>query len=179
MVFDTTQARAASEKRGIGDSSEDNDDENRNPPALDTAAFVDAITSAVITVIAATIAATAPTLPRLASSWSVSTAIDPFDTHSMNFDTRDGKSQWYKSKEAADDWKRIAIVTANDEKITNLIEDCTTTYEFGSLINIPTLGTGTADATPIVVSGVDVWSADIKDKVNILLQTHLVILEHV
>ena len=97
----------------------------------------------------------------------------------MNFNTRDGKSQWYKSTEAAHNWKKIAIVTANAEKFTDLIEDCTTTYGYGSLVNIPTSGTGTASILPRVVSGVDVWDADLKDRVNLLLQTHLVSLEQV
>ena len=97
----------------------------------------------------------------------------------MNFDTRDGKIQWFKSTEAAHDWKRIAIVTANAKTFTNLIEDRTTTYGYGSLVNIPTSGTGTVSALPCVVSGVNVWDADLKDIVNLLLQTHLVSLEQV
>ena len=83
-------------------------------------------------------------------------AIDPFDTHSMNFDTRDGKSQWFKLTEAAHDWKKIAIVTANAEKFTDLIKDRTTTYGYGSLVNTPTSGTDTVSALRRVVSGVDV-----------------------
>ena len=89
-------------------------------------------------------------------------AINPFDTQLMNFDTRGGKGQWYKFPENPDEWKRIAIITANAELFTDLIEDRTTTFGFGSLINIPTSGTGTVDANPRMVSGVNVWSADLK-----------------
>ena len=120
--------RRAAAKRGSGDMSDNNDNANQNLPApLDIAAFVAAITSAITTAVANKVAAPTPTPPQPASQRSISTAIDPFDTHSMNFDTRDGKSQWYKSTEAATDWKRIAIVTANAEKFTDLIEDPTTT----------------------------------------------------
>ena len=62
--------------------------------------------------------------------------------------------------------EKIAIVTANAKKFTGLIKDCTTTYGYGSLVNIPTLGTGTVSELLRVVSGVDVWDADLKDRVN-------------
>ena len=115
--------RRAAEKRGSGDSSDNDDDANQNQPApLDIAAFVAAITSAITTAVANAVAAPTPMPPQPASSRSISTAIDPFDTYSMSFDTRDGKSQWYKSTEAATDWKIIAIFTANAEKFTELIE---------------------------------------------------------
>ena len=172
--------RRAAAKRGSGDSSDNNDNANQDQPVpLDVAAFVAAITSAITTAVANAVAAPTPKPSQPAPQRSISTAIDPFDTHSMNFDTRYGKSQWFKSTEAAHDWKRIAIVTANAEKFTDLIEDRTTTYGYGSLVNIPTSGTGTVSALPRVVSGVDAWNADLKDRVNLLLQTHLVSLKQV
>ena len=120
--------RRAAAKRGSGNTSANDDDANQNQPApLNVATFVAAITSAITTAVANTVAAPTPTPPQPASQRSISTAIDPFNTHSMNFDTRGGKSQWYKSTEAATNWKRIAIVTANAEKFTDLIEDPTTT----------------------------------------------------
>ena len=152
--------RREAAKRGSGDTSDNNDDANQlQTEPLDIAAFVSAIKSAIITAAANAVAAPTPTPPQPLSSRSISTDIDPFDTHSMNFDMRDGKSQWKKSTEAATDWKRIAIVTANAEKFPDLIEDRTTTYGYGSLVNTPTLGTGTASVLPRVVSGVDVWDA--------------------
>ena len=172
--------RRAAAKRGSGDSSDNDDDANQDQPVpLDFAAFVAAITSAITTAVANAVAAPTPKPPQPAPQRSISTAIDPFDTHLMNFDTRDGKSQWYKSTEAAPDWKIIAIVTANAKNSTDLIKDRTTTYGYGSLVNIPTSGTGTASALPRVVSGVNVWNADLKDIVNLLLKTHLVSLEQV
>ena len=121
--------RRAAAKRGSGDSSDNDEDANQDQPApLDVAAFVAAITSAITTSVANTVTAPTPKPPQTAPQRSISTAIDLFDTHSMNFDNRDGKIQWFKSTEAAHDWKRIAIVTANAEKFTDLIKDRTTTY---------------------------------------------------
>ena len=97
----------------------------------------------------------------------------------MNVETRDGKSQWYKSTEAAANWKQIAIVAANSENFIDLIEDRITTYGFGSLINISMSGTGAADVNPRTISDVDVWSADLKDPTNLLLQGHIVTLKQV
>ena len=85
----------------------------------------------------------------------------------------------YKCTENPDEWKRIAIVTANAELFTDLIEDRTTMFGFGSLINVPTSGTGVVDPNSQRVSGVDVWSAYLKEAINIILQTHLVTLNHV
>ena len=64
----------------------------------------------------------------------------------MYFNTRGGKGQWYKCTENPDEWKSIAIVTANAKIFTDLIKDRTTTLGFGSLINVPTSVTGTVDA---------------------------------
>ena len=118
--------RRAAAKRGSGDTSDNDDNANQNQPApLNIAAFVAAITSSITTAVANTFAAPTPTPPQPASQKSISTAIDPFDMHSMNFDMRDGNSQWYMSTEAATDWKIIAIVTSNAKKFTDLIEDRT------------------------------------------------------
>ena len=106
--------RRAAEKRGSEYSSDNDEDANQDQPApLDVAAFVAAITSAITTAVANAVAAPTPKPPQTAPQRSISTAINPFDTHSMNFDTRDGNSQWFKSMEAAHHWKIIAIVTAN------------------------------------------------------------------
>ena len=98
----TMAGRRAAAKRGSGDTFNNDDDANQNQPApLDVAAFVATITSAITTAVANAVAAPTPTPPQPASQRSISTAIDPFNTYSMNFDTRDRKSQWYKSTEAA------------------------------------------------------------------------------
>ena len=172
MVSDSTKTRAAAKKKITTGDSSDND--NRTLPAADIRAFLSAITGVITTAVTA-----ATTSMRTAPYRSISTAINPFDTQSINFDTRGGKGQWYKCTEKTDEWKRIATVTANADLFTNLIKERTTMFEFGSLINVPTSGTGTVDPNPLRVLGVDVWSADLKEAIIILLQTHLVTLNHV
>ena len=156
MVSDLTKTRtAAAKKSATGESS--NNEDNPMPPMVDIMAFLAAITGVITTAVTA-----ASTSTRTAYTKSISTEINPFDTQLMNFETRDGKGQWYKCTEKADKWERIAIVMANAKLFTNLIKDRTTTFRFGSLINIPTSGTGTVYANPQMVSGVNVWSADLK-----------------
>ena len=168
-----TNARAAAKKKSAtGDSS--NDYNNPTLPAADITELLSTITGAITTAVTA-----ATTSTSTATHLSISTEINPFDTQSMNFDIRGGKGQWYKCTENPDEWKRIAIVTTNAELFTDLIEDRTTTFRFGSLINVPTSGTGTVGTNPRRVSGVNVWSVDLKEEINILLQTKLVTLDHV
>ena len=152
----------------MGDSS---DDGNPTLPAADITAFLAAITGAITTA--------ATTSTRTESNRSISTAINPFGTQSMDFDTRGGKGQWYKCTENPDEGKGISIVTANAKLFTDLIKDRTTTFGFGSLINVPISGTGTVDANPRRFSGDNFWSAYLKEAINLLLQTHLVTLDHV
>ena len=96
MVLDSTNTRAAAKKKSAtGDSS---DDDNPTLPADDITAFLAAITGAITTVVTA-----ATTSTRTASNLSISTEINPFDTQSMNFDTRYGKGQWYKCTENPDE----------------------------------------------------------------------------
>ena len=163
MVSDLMKTQAVANKKSATGDSSDNDN-NPMLPAADITAFLSAITGAITTAVTSVNTST-----RTASNRSISTAINPFNTQSANFDTRDGKGQWYKCTEKADEWKSIAIVTASAELFTYLIEDRTTTFGFGSLINVPTSGTGTFDANPRRVSGVDVWSADLKEAINLLL----------
>ena len=172
MVSDLTKTQAAAKKKSTtGDSS---DDDNPTLPAADITAFLADITGAITTAVTA---ATTPT--RTAPCRSISTATNPCDTPVINFDTRGGKGQWYKCTKNPDEWKRITIVTANAELFTNLVEDRTTTFGFGSLINVPTLGICTVDLNPLRVSGVDVCSAEFKESINLLLKTNLVTLDHV
>ena len=173
MVSDSMKTQAASKKKSAtGDSSDD--DDNPTLPAADITAFLAARTGAITTAVTA-----ATTSTRTASKRSIHTAINPFDTQAMNFDSRDGKGQWYKCMDKTGEWKRIAIVTANAKLFTDLIEDRTTTFGFCSIINVPTSGAGTVDENPRRVSGVDVWSAELKEAINLLLQNHLVTLDHV
>ena len=155
MVSDLTKTQAAAKKK----SATSNIINYNNPtlPADDITAFLTAIIGAITTAVTA-----ATTSTRTASNQSISTEINPFDTQPMNFDTRGGKGQWYKCMENPDKWKRISIVTANAELFTDLIEYRTTMFGCGSLINVPTSGTSTVDANPRRVSGIDVWSADLK-----------------
>ena len=149
MVSDSTKTQAAAKKKSTtGDSR---NDDNPTLPAANITSFLAAITGAITNA-----ATTATTSTHTASYQSMSTEINPFDMQSMNFDTRGGKGQWYKCTENTDGWKRIAIVTANAELFTDLIEDRMTTFGFGSLINAPTSGTGTVDLNPRRVSGVNV-----------------------
>ena len=141
MVLDLTKTRAAAkEKSATEDSS---DDDKPTLPVSDITAFLAATTGAITTAITAATIST-----RTASNRCISTTINHFDTQTMNFDTRGVKGRWYKCTEKPDERKRIAIVTANAKLFTDLIEDRTTTFRFGSLINVPTLGTGTVDANP-------------------------------
>ena len=141
MVSDLTKTRAAAKKKSAtGDSSKD---DNPTLPTDDITAFLAAITGAITTAVTAVTTST-----RTASNRIISTAIKPFDTQPMKFYTRGGKGQWYKCTENPDQWKSIAIVTANAGLFTDLIEDRTKTFGFGSLINVPTLGTGKVDTNP-------------------------------
>ena len=121
MVSDLTRTRSASKKKSATGDSSDND--NLSLPATDITAFLATITGAITTADTA-----ATTSMRMASNRSISTAINPLDTQLMIFDTRGGKYQWYKCTEKPDEWKRIAIITANSKLFTNLIEDRTETF---------------------------------------------------
>ena len=170
MVSDSTKTQdIAKKKSATGDSS--NNDDNPTLSAADIMAFLAATTSAITTAVTA-----ATTSMCTASNRIISTAIKPFDTQSIKFDTKYGKGQWYMCTEKSDEQKSISIVTANAKPFTDLIEDRTTTFRFGSLINVPTSGTDTVNANPRRVSCIDVWSADLKEAINLLLQTHLVTL---
>ena len=88
MVSDLMKTQAVANKKSAMEESSDNDD-NPMLPASDITAFLSAITGAITTAVTSVNTST-----RTASNRSISTAINPFDTQSMNFDTRDGKGQW-------------------------------------------------------------------------------------
>ena len=133
MVSDSTKTQAAAKKKSTTEDSNSSNNDNPTLPAADITAFLAAITGIITTAVTA-----ATTSMRTAPYRSISTEINPFDTQSMNFDTKGGKCQWYKCTENPDEWKRIAIVTANAKLFTDLIKDSTTMFGFGSLINVPT-----------------------------------------
>ena len=125
-------------KRNIPDDAAANtgDKENATAPKMTKvvlAEFFATITGIITTAVATTVSAVQPApTPRY------STAIDPFNTKSMELTSRDGRGQWYNAMEKTGGWKEISLVTVNADIVTNLLTERTTYFGFDPIINVST-----------------------------------------
>ena len=145
-------------------------------------AIPEALLAALLTALAGTITPAVSievSAMRLVSTPSYSTAIDLFDTKSMYFTSRGRRGQWYKATEKTGGWREISLVAENANIFTNILTDRTTQFGLDPNMNFSTSVTGAVNVSPITISGEEIWSDEITDPINILLQTHLLSLEQV
>ena len=67
----------------------------------------------------------------------------------------------------------------NSGILTNILTDHTTQFRFDPIMNVTKSGTGAVNLATRNTSGEDIWSADLANPINILLQPHLLSLEQV
>ena len=141
-------------------------------PSADLDALVAALTSA-ITMSVATAVASVSAAPRaFATAQKVSTAINPYDTESMDLDSKEGKYYWKMVTAREDSWKPLSLTTDNYEAIADLFKDQAVQFGFDPIINVRLSGTGAVEANSRIVAGVDYCNMDFDDTINILKEPH-------
>ena len=103
--------------------------------ALDAlaAALMSAITTPVATAVASVAAAPAAS----ATARNVSTAINTYDTESMDMDSKEGKYHWKMVIAREEGWKPLSFTTDNSEAIADLFKDRAGQFGFDLIINVP------------------------------------------
>ena len=143
-------------------------------PEAVLAAFFAALTGAITTETSTTVSAVRPV-----STLRYSTAINPFDTKSMDLTLRYGRGQWYKATEKTGGRKEIALVTVNADIFTDLLGYRTIQLGLDPIMNVFALGTGAVNVSPMNIAEEYIWLANLADPINILLQPHILSLKQV
>ena len=121
--------------------------------ALD--ALVAALTSAITMTVAMVVASAAAVPGAFATARKVSTAINPYNTESMDLDLKKGKYHWKIVTAREEGWKPLSLTTDNSEAISDLFKDWAGQFGFDPIINLPSSGTSTVEANPRIVAGVN------------------------
>ena len=108
--------------------ADDNDgtDGNATIPSAALEALIAALTSAFSTAMTVAVAASSgagPPAPPTART--ISTAINPYDTESLDLDSKEGKYHWKMVTSKEEGWKLLALTTDNSEALANLYNNCT------------------------------------------------------
>ena len=144
---------------------------------LDTLAA--ALTSAITTAVATAVASVAAAPAASATARKVSNAINPYDTESMDLDSKEGKYHWKMVTAREEGWKPLSLTTDNSETIVDLFKDRAGQFGFDLIINVPSLGTGAVEVNPRIVAGVNYCNMDLDDTINILKEPHKLTLKTV
>ena len=145
--------------------------------ALDT--LVMALTSTITTAVATAVASVAAAPGASATARKVSTAINPYNTESIDLDSKEGKYHWKMVTAREEGWKPLSLTTDNSEAIADLFKDRAGQFGFNPIINVPSLGTGAVEANPRIVAGIDYFNMDLDNTINILKELHKLTLKTV
>jgi hypothetical protein len=176
-------ARDAAARRGAGGNAEP--DAAAAPdvggvPAAAFGALVAALTNAITAAVNAATAAPIPAAADAATKKSkISTAINPYDTESMNLSTKEGKHHWQMVTQKEDGWKPVSLTTENSEVLADLFKDRAGQFGLDPIINVPTSGTGALEAAPRSIEGKEYHNVNLKDYINILKEPHKLTLDDV
>ena len=138
--------------------------------ALD--ALVAALTSTITTAVAKVVASVAAALGASATARKVSTAINPYDTESMDLDSKEGKYHWKMVTAREEGWNPLSLTTDNSKAISDLFKKRAGQFGSDPIINVPSSGNGAVEANPRIVAGVNYCNMDLDDTINILKEPH-------
>ena len=131
------------------------------------------ISAAIATAVATAIASTPPS----ASPRPHSIALDPYDTSSFDVATKEGKYQWAIMTKVQDGWKPVSCTVDSADVLMDLFKDRQTNFGLDVLLQVPTAGNGRLQNAPRMLTGVEHWSADIREFKNLLFDIHSVSLQ--
>ena len=161
-----------------GDDDDGGDTGNVNVQPQAITELIAAITSAITAAVTAAGASTAGGRPP-PTARKISTTINPYDTQSLDLESKEGKYLWKTATAREDGWKPIALTTDNSEALADLFKDRAGQFGLSPIINVPTTGTGVAESNPRIVAGVNYCSMDLSDLISILTEPHKLSLEQV
>ena len=149
------------------------------PPSLpptqpDMAAMLTALTAA----ITAGFASAIPT-PSPVAAKKMSTSLDPYDTQSLDTDTKDGKYQWAVVTKMMPGWKLVPISVENADKFMDLLKDRLVMFGLDYICTVPTSGTGNTYPSSRIIAGVEHYQSDLGDFLEILKDIHALTLDQV
>ena len=128
--------------RGNEDKGERNDGDAVIPSAaLD--ALVTALMSAITTAVATAVASVAAAPGASATARKVSTAINPYNTESMDLDSKEGKYHCKMVTSREKVWKTLSLTTDNSKATADLFKDRAGQFGFDPIINVPSSGIST------------------------------------
>ena len=165
-------------RRGNPDDSSDEEGTggNANVPSVNIDALVAAMTNAITTAMTAAVSATAPPPSTLRR---ISTAINPYDTESLDLNSKEGKYHWKMVTEREEGWRALSLTTDSSEPLANLIKDRARQFGLDPIMDVPTEGTGDCLTAPRTVGGRDYCAMDLSKFLNIIHEPHKVKLAHV
>ena len=173
-----------SSRRGLrGAAGDDEADEATAPdvggvPAAAFTALVEAMTNAITA--AVTAATSIPgSVSAAAKKTRISTAINPYDTESMNLSSKEGKHHWQMVTQREEGWKLLSLTTENSEVLADLFKDRAGQFGLDPIVNVPTSGTGALETAPRTFEGKEYHNVNLNDYVNILKEPHKLTLEDV
>ena len=156
-------------RSGQGNADEEeNTSGNAIIPSATLDALAAALTSAITTAVATEVANVAAAPAASATARKVSIAINPYDTESMDMDSKEGKHHWKMATAREEGWKPLSLKTDKSEGIADLFKDRAGQFGFDPIINVQLSGTGAVEVNPCIVAGVDYCNKYLDDTINIL-----------
>ena len=148
-------------------------------PSASLNALVAALTSDITTTAATAVASIATAPAASVTARKVSTAINPYNTESMDLDSKEGKYQCKMVTAREKGWKPLSLTMDNPEAIDDLFKDWAGQFGFDPIINVPSSGTGAVEANSHIFAGVDYFNMDLDNTINILKEPHKLTLKKV
>ena len=148
-------------------------------PSVALNALVASLTSAITTAAATAVASVAAAPAASATARKVSIAIYPYNTESMDLESKEGKYHWKMVTAREEDWNPLSLTTENSKAIADLFKDRAGQFGFDPIINVPSSETGAVEVNPLIVAGIDYCNMDLDDTINILKEPHKLTLKTV
>ena len=137
-------------------------------PSMAVDALVAALTFVITTSVATEVASVVAEPAASATARKLSTAINPYDTESMDLDSKEGKYHWKMVTAREEGYKPLSLTTDNYEAIADLFKDQASQFLFDLIINVPLSRTSAIEVNPRIVDDVDYCNMDLDNTINIL-----------